>query len=153
MPARRGAPAGGGLDEGVDAEDLGPLLQEAAVLVAVAVAVALPSGRAARWRVGIGVGRVEGSAGRGEGRGKAAGRGVVHADHVLVGGHGPRHLDELNEEQHEDPGELESGPDRQDQCICVSVNDLADACSEEVALVRGRSRSGCKVCTKGQNMQ
>lgn len=66
------------------------------MLVGVAMAMGLGSCEG-------GVVRIEGSAGRGEGRGNGA---VLDTEHVLVGSHRAGDLDELNEEQHANPGKL-----------------------------------------------
>ena len=83
--------------------------------------------------------RVEGGAGGGEG-GRSVG--VVDAVHVLVGGHGARDLDELHEEEHADPGELQCHPDGKEEGVGVRVEDAAEGRAEEVALGGGNGHEG-----------
>ena len=59
----------------------------------------------------------------------------VDAEHVLVRRHAARDLDELHEEEHAHPRQLEGGPDGEEEGVGVGVDDLAEGGGEEVALV------------------
>ena len=123
--ARSRTPASGGFNEGVDTQETRPLLDEAALLsmtvfsVSVATAVSVTVGVAVtsaarscrRWAGSGKRRRVERSASGGEGAVEGGGGIVVDPVDVLVGGHRARDLDELDKEEHGDPGELEGGPD------------------------------------------
>lgn len=109
------------------------------MLVPVAVAVAAVSGV---WQDGGagGGGRLlsaasEGRAGAGEGAVERGGAVGLYAEHVLVGGHAARHLDELHEEEHAHPGQLQARPDGEDERVGVGVDDPAEGGGEDVALV------------------
>ncbi|KAH8902497.1 hypothetical protein BR93DRAFT_239672 [Coniochaeta sp. PMI_546] len=124
----RGTPARRRLDEGIHAEQLAPLLEEAAVVVLVTVAVAvrvrLPG--SARWRVAAAAAAAEGGAGACEGTVEGCGTVVVYAEHVLVGCHAAGNLDELHEEEHAYPGQLQSCPYCEKQRVGVGVDDFTE---------------------------
>lgn len=111
--ARSRTPTCRSFNKGVDAEKPRPLLDEA-LLVVVSVCVAATVTSAAYtggWAGGGKRGWVEGGAGGGEGAVEGGGRVIVDAVHVFVRGHRARDLDELDKEEHGDPGKLKRGPD------------------------------------------
>lgn len=127
---RGGAAAGNGLDEGIDAKELAPLLEESAlVLVAVAVAsMSTSRRRRGRERRVVGIERSAGGC-------KGSGQGGVGADarHVLVRGHGAGDLDELRKHQHRHPRQLKGCPDGKEERVRVRIDESAGAGSKERA--------------------
>ena len=73
---------------------------------------------------------------------------VVDAKHVLVGRHGAGDLHELDEEEHGYPGELEAGPDGEEEAVSVRVDDAAEGGGEDVALFGGFGRGLGEVWTR-----
>lgn len=57
--------------------------------------------------------------------------------HVFISGHGTGHLNELDEKEHGDPGELQGGPDGEEEAVRVRVDDAAERWREEVAFAGG----------------
>lgn len=117
------------------------MLQQSTVSVAVLARWAVRPNICAGWWGGRGW--VERSAGGCESGGER-GRGTgVDAEHVFVGGHGTGNLDELDEEEHGDPGELERGPDGEEEAVGIGVDDAAEGGGEDVAFLRcSRRESG-----------
>lgn len=120
----------------VDAKELAPLFEEALVFVAMRMAVSTSSiavGGCPWRRVLAGI---EGSP---RGRECAIERGnrfVVHAEHVLICGHGAGHLEELDEQEHGYPHQLQGDPTGEEKCEGVGVNHAAESRCEDIALVR-----------------
>jgi len=67
------------------------------------------------------------------------------AVHVFVGCHGAGDLDELDEEKHRDPGELDGGPDGEEEGVGVGIDDAAEEGGEEITLLGGIRNNSRKV--------
>lgn len=141
-----GAAARRRLDEGVDAQNTAPLLQEALLVAMARRAVRTGAERIvgrARGRTGVRMVGVQWGTRRREALGLVGRGAVADAVHVLVRRHGAGDLHELHKEEHTDPRQLQSGPDPQQNEVGIGVEDLAHALREKGALIR-RRRGQCR---------
>ncbi len=142
---RRRAPPPCRLNESIHPQQPAPMLKDPPMAMAMPVSMAVAvSPTLCTTSGGSGTG-IERRAGGGERAGEG-GRGAgVDAEHVLVGGHCAGDLDELHEEQHGHPGELEGGPKGKEEAVGVGVDDAAEGGGEDVAFGGGGGREGCEI--------
>ncbi len=144
---RRRPPPPRGLNKRIHAQQPPPMLQHPPMTMSMPpMPMPMPPFSRRRGRRRRRIKRRAGRRKRASQRGTGAG---ADAKHVLVGGHGARDLDELHEEQHGDPGELERGPEGEEQGVGVGVDYAAEGWGEDVALVGGGGGEGGEICAIG----